>query len=51
MDDITRAELEVIRLKVREGMAAAARGDVTDVNDAFMEDLFRRAEQRAAQRS
>ena len=51
MDDVTRAELELIRAKVREGVAAAERGETYEVNDAFMDDLFRRAQERAAQRS
>ena len=51
MNKVTRLELELIRAKVREGMAAAARGELFEVNDTFMEDLFRRAQERAAQRS
>lgn len=50
MNEVTRAELELIRAKVREGIAAADRGEVYAVDDAFMADLFRRAQQRASQR-
>jgi predicted transcriptional regulator len=51
MDDVTHAEFELIRAKVREGTAAAARGEHVPVDDAFMDDLFRRAQERASQRS
>jgi hypothetical protein len=51
MNDETLAELELIRVKLREGIAAAERGDVVAVTDGFVADLFRRAQERAAQRS
>lgn len=51
MDEVMKAELELIRLKVRLSMEAADRGEIFVVDDAFLADLFRRADARAAQRS
>lgn len=49
VDEVTRTELELIRAKVRRSMDAAARGEIMEVDDAFMDDLFRRAEKRDTQ--
>lgn len=49
MDDIQKAELVLIRLKVAEGIAAADRGDVRELTDAVIEEILAKAQRLHAQ--
>lgn len=51
MDKIAKAELELIRLKVRRSIHAADRGEVRELTDAVIEDVLADAARRHAMRN
>lgn len=49
MDDITRAELELISLKVRRSMEAADRGELRQLTDNVIDEILAKAAKRHAE--